>query len=326
VVDCKDANEIMQKYGSEKLKECIDLAKEVRVDGIITIHDVCLEIINDYNNGLNKGTTTYFSDWDKHFTWRRGEVTIWTGYNNEGKSTFLRHLQLCKSAYESTRWAFFAPEDYPSKDFYTDLVHSYVGKSIDRCYLNVMTEDELIDGMDAIRDWFYLVDPIKDKSLDSIFELMLYLVKKKGIEGITIDPYNQIEHAMKIGEREDLYISRFMSQLKRFSIVNDVYVNLVAHQVTPDFGRGEKQYPKPNIYRIKGGGTFADKADNVISVWRPNRFVDRDDPTVLVESQKIKKQRLVGIPGEMAFEYNRINNRYFIEGVNPLNLNNYAVI
>jgi hypothetical protein len=40
------------------------------------------------------------------------------------------------------------------------------------------------------------------------------LVKKKGIRGVIIDPYNTVEHLMNNGEREDLYISRFMSQLK----------------------------------------------------------------------------------------------------------------
>jgi twinkle protein len=319
LMDCKDANDIILKYGIEKLIEGIKNSVEAKVDGVISIYDTYKDIIHDYHNGQNRGTTTYFQDFDKHYTWRAGEVTIWTGYNNEGKSTFLRYLQLCKSCYEGTRWAFFAPEDYPSKDFYTDLVHAFVGKSVDKCYLNVMSEDELIDAMDSIRDWFYLVDPVKEKSIEAIFELFTFLVKRKGIDGITIDPYNQIEHIMKHGEREDLYISRFMSQLKRFAINNNIIVNLVAHQVTPEFGRGDKTYPKPNIYRIKGGGTFADKADNVISVWRPNRFNDRDDPTVLVESQKIKKQRLVGIPGEVYFEFSRVTNRYYIDEQTPLN-------
>ena len=320
VNECKDANDILQKLGAESLIEGVRNAVEVKIDGIITVHDICREILNDYRNGQNRGTTTYFKEFDKNFTWRRGEVTIWTGYNNEGKSTFLRFLQLAKSCYESTRWALFAPEDYPSKDFYTDIVHSYVGKSADKTFYNAMTEDELINGIDDIRDWFYLVDPVKEKSLEAIFDLFTYLVKRKGIEGLTIDPYNQIEHAMKIGEREDLYISRFMSQLKRFAIKNDVIINLVAHQTTPDFGRGEKQYPAPNIYRIKGGGTFADKADNVVSVWRPNRFTDRDDPTVIVHSQKIKKQRLVGVPGECEFQFDRKTNRYYIDGRSPLGM------
>jgi twinkle protein len=318
--NCKDANDILCLHSAEILRTNIEKSKEVKIDGIITIYDVCDEIFADFKNGQNRGTTTYYYKFDNHFTWRNGEVTIWTGYNNEGKSTFLRQLQLIKSVHEDCKWGMFAPEDYPSKDFYADLIHTYVGKSVDKCYTNCMNDSELIQGMESIKDWFYLVDPPKDRSIESIFELMKYLVTRKGINGITIDPYNQIEHAMKIGEREDLYISRFMSQLKKFAVNNDIIVNLVAHQVTPDFGRGEKQYPKPNIYRIKGGGTFADKADNVISVWRPNRFTNRDDPSVLIESQKIKKQRLVGVPGELTFDFDRASNRYFLNEQCPLTI------
>ena len=103
---------------------------------------------------------------------------------------------------------------------------------------------------------------------------------------------------MTKGEREDLYISRFMSELKRFALDYNISIHLVAHQVTPtkdDAGR----YIKPDVNRIKGGGTFSDKADNVMFIWRPNRALDFSDTTVIFGSQKIKKQKLVGMPQEI---------------------------
>jgi hypothetical protein len=116
--------------------------------------------------------------------------------------------------------------------------------------------------------------------------------------------------------REDLYISKFMAKLKRFSIVNDVAVHLVCHQITPTFINGQ-DYPKPNAYKIKGGGTFADKADNVCCVWRPFRCTDQSNPLVRFSSDKIKKQRLVGRPGEKDFHYEFLSNRYFLNNKNP---------
>ena len=49
----------------------------------------------------------------------------------------------------------------------------------------------------------------------------------------------------------------------------------------PDIN-GREDYPKPRAYKIKGGGTFADKADNVIMVWRSYRLSDPFNPLVLI--------------------------------------------
>jgi twinkle protein len=86
-------------------------------------------------------------------------------------------------------------------------------------------------------------------------------------------------------------------------------MNLIAHQVTPIF-KGKENYPQPDAYKIKGGGTFADKADNVISIWRPFRRSDFEDTTVSIIVNKIKKQKLVGIPGEFELYFNRATNQY----------------
>ena len=132
-----------------------------------------------------------------------------------------------------------------------------------------------------------------------------------------IDPYNTVEHKLKSGEREDLYSSRFMSELKRFSVDNDITTQLVAHQVTPQKD-SKGRYLRPDVNRIKGGGTFADKADNVLYVWRPERALDFSSTEVIFGSQKIKKQKLVGIPQDIAgINYQRKTNRYYIDGKSP---------
>ena len=108
--------------------------------------------------------------------------------------------------------------------------------------------------MNFINDYFFVIYPEKDFKIDTIFEKANYLVKKHGIKTLIIDPYNTVEHLMKNGEREDLYISRFMTNLKRFAVEKQVSVNLVAHQVTAR--KNEKdggRYYRPELNNIKGG-------------------------------------------------------------------------
>jgi twinkle protein len=318
--DCKDANDYLIKYGKDSLANTIKIAKDVKIDGIFTIADVSSSMLNSYRNGQNRGETTGITEIDKAWTWRNGEVNLWTGYQNEGKSLFLNQLCLIRAIISGVKVAVFSPENFPLDDFYNDLIETYIGKSCDPFYSNnYMSEEEYKQGMNFIKDYFFVIYPEKDFKLQTIFDKAKYLVKKHGVRTLVIDPYNTIEHLTSSGEREDLYISKFMTQLKRFATENEVSVNLVAHQVTPmknekDGGR----YFRPELNKIKGGGTFADKADNVLYVWRPNRALDFKDSEVIFGSQKIKKQKLVGIPQNIdQITFNVREQRYYFNGVSP---------
>lgn len=308
--DKKDANEYLQAYGKEKLLECLKIAKEIPIDGIIYVQDVYEKMLHTKINGKNRGTTTYIDSLDQHWTWRTGEVTIWTGYNNEGKSTFLNQLAILKAQNEGWKFGYFSPENYPVDEFYDDLIHCYVGKSTDKTYQNVMSNDEYEHAADFVNEHFFSVIPDDNYQLQNILDRMRYLVAKRGIKAVILDPYNQIEHLMDRGQREDLYISQFMTKLKKFAVDNDISLHLVAHQVTPNFS-GKEDYPQPDSYKIKGGGTFSDKAENVVVVWRPYRKSNPKDDTVRIIVAKVRKQKLVGIPGEIDLFYHRGRNQYF---------------
>ncbi len=319
--DCKDANDYLIKYGKDALKQTLQDAKDVKIEGLFSAYDVKESMLNSYRNGQKRGTTTYINCMDIAWTWRGGEVNLWTGYQNEGKTLMLNQLCVIRSINEDAKVGVFSPENMPLDDFYNDIIEMYIGKSVDPYYSkNYMSEIEFNKGLEFCENNFFLIYPEKDFKLDSIFERAKYLVKKKGIRTLIIDPYNTIEHKIRSGEREDLYISRFMAQLKRFAVEYDLSINLVAHQLTAranekDGGR----YYKPNLNNIKGGGTFADKADNVLIVWRPNRALDFKDREVIFASQKIKKQKLVGIPQDVeGILFDIRSNRYLFQGEKPL--------
>lgn len=321
--DQKDANDYLKKYGKTALYDLIGQSKDVKVDGVFTIDDVEESMWDSYRNGQKRGSSTHITAVDKAWTWREGEVTTWTGYQNEGKSLFLNQLAVIKAVYDGWRFAIFSPENTPIEDFFNDLIEMYIGKSVDPVYKsNYMSEEEFRQGLEFVKKHFYVIYPDKDFKLDTIFQKAKYLIMKYGIRGLIIDPYNTIEHQMERGEREDLYISRFMSQLKRFSVENKISTNLVAHQLTAQ--KNEKdggRYYKPDINKIKGGGTFADKTDNACTIWRPNRALDFRDPEVIFASQKIKKQKLVGQPQEVEFiVFDIKKQRYYFNGFNPLDL------
>ena len=326
----KDANEYALKESTQKLLELKESAKDVKIEGIFTAEDFRKAILENYRNGQPKGTTTYFDEIDPHWKWRQGEVNIWTGYNNEGKSLCLKQLQTAKSIAEGWKHAVFSPEEMPLDEWYTDIMESYIGKSMDKDnkqFNNYANEAEVEEALGFVNKHFYSIYPDEDHSLKELLKLMSYTVRRNNIKTVTLDPYNQIEHILKNGEREDLYISRFMATLKRFALKHNVCMILVAHQKTPIVNKGEN-YPQPNLYNVKGGGTFGDKTDNCISIWRENRNTDFKCTLVKFISQKIKKQKLTGIPGITTLRFNRMKNRYeTMLGVDPIeNLKNNFIV
>ena len=280
-------------------------------------------MLKNFRKGKEAGSKTYVRDMDhvssggmqnKMWSWKAGEFNLWTGYNNEGKSQFLIFLCVLKAINEGWKFAFFSPENYPPDEFFDDIIHTILGKSTDRAYKNFdVQEDEYLRAFDMVKDNFFFVYPEKDKvpdfrieQIESVFE---YLVWEKDVKAVIVDPYIKIRHEMSPGEPEHLYASRFMMDRINFTRKNNVSYHLVMHQTTP---RKEKDgnYPPPSLYQIKGGGTFADSTDNSISVWRPNRATDPNDTTVIIKTDKIKKQKLVGIPTEITIDFNRKRNRY----------------
>jgi twinkle protein len=314
-IGCKDANEVLLKYSKDILIDCFKDAKNVKIEGIYTLDEVKDSMIKTFVEGKRRGETTHWFRLNENFTHRLGEVTLWTGYMNEGKSTFLKQLLLAKAYFDDWKIGVFSPEDFPADEFYDDLIHMLVGKSTDTYDKHVMDRAEYNDAIDVIKKKFFYVYPEKDFTWESIENKMLYLVRKEGIKSIILDPYNQFDHQMD-KTREDLYISKFMAKIKRFAILNDVSIHLVAHQTTPMYIAGQN-YPQPNAYKIKGGGTFADKSDNVIFVWRPYRCTDPTNPSVIFGADKIKKQRLVGKLGQKEFHFDYLQNRYYLENKNP---------
>ena len=280
-------------------------------------------MLQNFRKGKEAGSKTYVRDLDqissggiqnKMWSWKAGEFNLWTGYNNEGKSQFLIFLCVLKAINEGWKFAFFSPENYPPDEFFDDIIHTILGKSTDRFYKNFdVSEQEYLKAFDMVKDSFYFVYPEKNgvpdftiEQIESVFE---FLVWEKDVKAVVVDPYIKIRHEMTAGEPEHLYASRFMMDRINFTRKNNVSYHLVMHQTTP---RKEKDgnYPPPSLYQIKGGGTFADSTDNSISVWRPNRATDPNDTTVIIKTDKIKKQKLVGIPFEIEIDFNRKRNRY----------------
>jgi twinkle protein len=301
---CKDMNEVLIHFGADMIKQIINNSQSIPVDGIYYLDNVFPQMIEKFRKGITLGDTTRFGDFDDYFRWKKGDINIFTGYANAGKTTFLLQLMLTKSIYDGWRWAIFSPENYPANDFYEDIVEMYVGK-----WISKMTEEEYIEACLFIDLHFFYVYPEWDHDLVSISEKFRYLIMKKGVDGVMIDPFNQLDKNQKAYERDDQYISNTLKDIKRFALLNGVCYNIIMHPKSPQYNQ-DKSLPVVDMYDIAGGAMTGNKSDQIASYYKPNFHIDKNDGNVEIHIQKVKRKRTGGKLGVFNLYFDWETKRY----------------
>lgn len=289
---CKDFNEVLMWLNGDVIKNIINNAQSIPIDGVYYIEDIFNTMLSNFRGGVQLAAKTHFGEMDDYFRWKKGEINLFVGYANHGKTTLVLQMMLTKSVYDGWKWAVFSPENFPATDFYDDLIEMYAGK-----WLNAMTEDEYSEAAHFIDKHIFYVYPDDSHDVHAINEKFRYLVLKKGVDGVLIDPFNQLDHIQKPYQREDQYLSEILKDIKRFALLNAVSYNIIAHPVKQQRDQ-DRSYPPVDMYDIAGGAAWANKSDNIISYYRPNHHVDKTSPEVQIYVQKIKRRRTGGQPGD----------------------------
>ena len=154
---------------------------------------------------------------------------------------------------------------------------------------------------------FYFLAPDENLSVSGILELAKILVCRYGINGLVIDPWNELDHSWQAGDTETRYISAMLTKIRRFARNNGVHVWIVAHP-TKLKKEDDGTYPVPTPYDIAGAAHWRNKADNAITIHRPN-MLDHKDRTVEVHVQKVRFKE-IGKVGCATLKYDWITGRY----------------
>jgi DnaB-like helicase C terminal domain. len=149
---------------------------------------------------------------------------------------------------------------------------------------------------------FFWIDP-DDTDINSVLERSRYLIKKKGIKALVIDPFNALSDREKGNVKQDEYISEFLQKLRAFARKYDIAIFLVMHP-TKMSKMENGLYPVCDLYNCKGASEIFDKADIGLTVWRN----EQDDYGEL-HVTKVKFRHL-GEKGYTSFKFNINNGRY----------------
>lgn len=291
---------------------------------ISTMDERIEDMIESLNKGLLKGSSTHIDIIDACWKWRFSEFTLFTGYNADGKSIFLRFLCLIKGLKDGWKTIAYAPEDYPDINFFDELIMTASGRSTDRDNTKFIGEKLYRKTYDLIKDYFYFCNIRPPKStIENVLNSFIPYIENEGVKICLIDPLVKITRPKEYVNNDAQWAAYVTSVCVDFARRYNVCLILVLHQLTPKLLESGV-YAKPDKYSIKNGGNFSDSADNVLFLQRPEAPRDNISTLVKFGSLKIKKHRLVAIPQETIFQFSREKNRYLYEnGREMFNFDSY---
>jgi twinkle protein len=304
---CKDANDLLVKSGAEALRGYMAQAVEYPLSGIITAKDVIEDLFDIFYKGPKPSYSTGWKSLDSHYRVRPGELTIITGIPSHGKSEFMDALAINRAQGDGWVFGMFSPENWPVAQHVQKLAEKYIGKPFAKGVRGQMDRFEADDAANYIHEHFFWIAP-EDESptVDFILEKARQLVFRYGITGLTIDPWNEIDHVRPEKMAETEYISQSLSKLRRFARMNSVHVWLVAHPTKLQKDMKTNTYPVPMPYDIAGSAHFRNKADNCLTIHRENFKIDQ----VTVHIQKVRFKEIGRNGGEVTLKWSRASGKF----------------
>lgn len=306
--DCKDANDVLRSFGAEVLRECLDNAESFPLAGVFVVADLSERIRSLYENGWERGVSTGWDEVDQFYTVRPGEFTVVTGMPNSGKSNWLDALLVNLAREHGWQFALFSPENQPLEDHMARMCEKWAGAPFADGPTPRMDRESLALAMNWTGQHFNWILPDDDTewTVETVLDRAKALVFRKGIRGLAIDPWNELEHAPPNGLTETIYTGQVLKHVRQFARRHGVHVWIVAHPQKLYRDKDTGNYPVPTLYDISGSANWRNKADNGIVIWR-----DFSSPHIPVEmhAQKIRF-RQIGKLGVAKLKYDAATQTY----------------
>lgn len=281
---CKDANELLQKYGKEAVKQAVNNAERVAIDRVKEIADI--EAVDLFS--LPK-ISTGITGIDKVLSGGiyLGQTVILTGKRGDGKSTL--GSQILANALDNGKSVFAYSGELPDYFFKRWLDFQIAGQQnvIDRAgeagSVNYFIPDSKVH---KISEWYrgraYLFDnqSTEDNELEYLLSTIEKAIQQYGIQLVLLD---NLMTALDIGLDIDLYRaqSKFVDKLVKISKNYNVAVILVVHPRKNSLGADDNDV-------VSGSSDITNKVDVVMTYKRDKTLPDNE------RLLTISKNRLTG--------------------------------
>lgn len=299
--DKKDFNEVLNdpSQGKEGIKGIIEGAAPYPISGLSDASTYADRLNDLFTKGTGKGFSTGYASVDSIYTVAPGQLTVITGYPSSGKSNFVDQMMVNLARDHDWKFAICSFENQPEIHI-TRLMEIYTGKRFFDGAAR-MTEVEKNTAFKWVTDHFLFIDSNGEEpsTLDSILERARVAVKRMGVRGLVIDPYNYID-LDKTNSTETEAISNMLTRVQKFCKAHEVHTFFIAHP--SKIQRSGVEQPRPDGMSISGSMAWWAKTDCGITVHRQDKAVE-------IAVWKCR-YRWVGTQGETTLLYDKTAGTY----------------
>lgn len=294
----KDLNEVMLDDPT-KVGALLASAVPYPVSGISDAGSYYERLNELYTKGTGKGYSTGYTSVDEIYTVAPAQLTVVTGYPSSGKSNFVDQIMVNLADKHDWKFAVCSFENQPEIHI-SRLMEIYTKRRFfdgkDR-----MSETDKEIAFKFVKEHFLFIDTNGEEpsTLDSILERARIAVKRMGVRGLVIDPYNYIELPRGDGT-ETSAISDMLTRVQKFCKAHDVHTWFVAHP--SKITRQGTEQPRPDGMSIAGSMAWWAKTDCGLTVHRKDHHVE-------IAVWKCR-YRWVGTQGETTMIYNKTAGTY----------------
>jgi len=268
-----------------------------KIEGVHRAKDLTEDIWNLYNGKSQKRYYCGFSSIDPYFKIIKPSFNLFTGTPNSGKSSLTFEIALRTAREHGFKFLIFSPESSLAVNL-KRLVEKYCQKPFDIMFHNRADETEVLEAIEFIHDHFLFLDMEQESpSIDWILEKARLVHKEYEIDGLVIDPYNEINNERDNGLREDEHISSLISKIKRFNRETHTFTFLVAHP-TKQIRSADGTFKVNSLFDVSGSANWNNKCDCGIIVTR-----DYESQTTNVRIAKIREVDVQGNVGECTIRW-----------------------
>jgi twinkle protein len=162
----------------------------------------------------------------------------------------------------------------------------------------------LDEAIEFLNRHFIIVNPSEEqRNLRGILDIAKSLVLRRGIKGLVIDPWNELEQPTDIGMTETQFVTQALIQFRHFCRIHRVHGWMVVHPTKQRKGENGK-FAVPTLYDAAGSAAWYNKCDVGIVLHR-----EMSSDVLEVHIQKCRK-KWCGRTGVAYLRFDRNTGRY----------------
>lgn len=291
---CKDANDVLRKFGPGELARVLNSARWCDPEGGLVTRFLDLPPeppMQIYRPG--------YDPFDRVILFHAGFPTVVTGIPSMGKSTFVT-CAIHHAVRTNDIRAAFGMFETPVSVLRDHLTRLAVGTPWD--FLPADKKREIEERLHRNFRVLHKVDAERrSHDMGWVRDMMHAAAVREGCKIVMLDPWNEIEHTPEKGESVTSYLNAALTRIRQWAERFDCAVCIVAHPTKMQAAPGARPSP-PLGYDISDSAAWFNKAAIGCTVHQ----VDGDDPHVEVINWKSKFQQQYGIgKGKIALDFDQ---------------------